>query len=210
MLIFNCDETGISIVHKPGKMLAELGRRNVYAVTSAERGKTHTILSCVLASGYVLPPMMIYPRKKCVPDKMKEGAVPGTLFRSSESGWINGELYIDWFKFFLQQIPACRPVLLIQDGHTSHISIELIELAKANDVHLLYLALHTTHILQPLDVRVFKSFKSHFSKACNKIILQSILSGGDTRYVGIFGGRSLSSFTAVNIMAGFKKLVYTH
>jgi len=35
---------------------------------------------------------------------MKEGAVPGTLFRGSESGWMNGELYIDWFKFFLQQI----------------------------------------------------------------------------------------------------------
>jgi len=78
--IFNCDETGISIVHKPGKVLAELGRRNVYAVTSTELGKTHTILSCVSASGYGLPPMMIYPRKKRVPDKMKEGAVPGTYF----------------------------------------------------------------------------------------------------------------------------------
>ena len=79
MLIFNSDETGISVVHKPGKVVAELGRHNVYSLTSAERGKTHTILSCVSASGYVLPPMMIYPRKKAVPDKLKEGAVPGTL-----------------------------------------------------------------------------------------------------------------------------------
>jgi len=63
MLIFNSDETGISVVHKPGKVVAELGRHNVYSMTSAERGKTHTILSCVSASGYVLPPM-IYPRKK--------------------------------------------------------------------------------------------------------------------------------------------------
>jgi len=206
MLIFNCDETGISIVHKPGKVLAELGRRNVYAVTSAERGKTHTILSCVSASGYVLPPMMIYPRKKCVPDKMKEGAVPGTLFRSSESGWINGELYIDWFKFFLQQIPACRPVLLIQDGHASHISIELIELAKANDVHLLCLPSHTTHILQPLDVGVFKSFKSHFSKACTKYLAKhpGVVVTPDM-LASLVAEAWPSSFTAVNIMAGFKK-----
>jgi len=45
-LIFNCDETGISIVHKPAKVLAELGHRNAYAVTSAEQGKTHGIWIC--------------------------------------------------------------------------------------------------------------------------------------------------------------------
>ncbi len=36
MLVYNCDETGV--VHKPGKVIAQLGRRNVYAITSAERG----------------------------------------------------------------------------------------------------------------------------------------------------------------------------
>ena len=138
MLIFNCDETGVNIVHKPSKVIAELGCRNVYAVTAAERGK-HTILSGVSASGYVLPPMMIYPRKKCVPDKLKEGAVPGTLFKSSESGWVNSELYIEWFKFFLKQMPPVCPVLLLQDGHASHISVELIELAKENNIRLLCL-----------------------------------------------------------------------
>ena len=69
MLVFNCDETGISIVHKPGKVIAQLGRRNVYAITSAERGKTHTVLSCVSASGCALPPMMVYSRKKAVPEQ---------------------------------------------------------------------------------------------------------------------------------------------
>ena len=97
MQIFNCDETGISVVHKPVKVVAELGCRNVYAITSAEHGKTHTVLSCVSASGYVLPPMMIHPRKICVPDSLKEGAVPGTLFKNSENGWINSQLFIEWF-----------------------------------------------------------------------------------------------------------------
>ena len=57
MQVFNCDETGLSVVHRPGKVVAEVGRRNVYAVTSGEKGKTHTVVSCVSASGYVLPPM---------------------------------------------------------------------------------------------------------------------------------------------------------
>lgn len=63
MQIYNCDETGVAVVFKPGKVMAELGRRNVYAVSADERGKTHTILSCISASGLVLSPMMIYPRK---------------------------------------------------------------------------------------------------------------------------------------------------
>ena len=91
---------------------------------------------------------MIYPRKTCVPDKLKEGAFPITLFKSSESGWINSEFFVDWFAFFLKSIPPTRPVLLVQDGHSSHVSIELIEMARENGVCLLRLPAHTLHILR--------------------------------------------------------------
>jgi hypothetical protein len=84
--------------------------------------------------------------------------------------------------------------------------VKVIEFARANDIHLLCLPAHTTHILQPLDVGVFKSFKSFFSKAC-------------TNYIAKHPGRVItadilaslvaeawpSSFTSVNIMSGFKK-----
>jgi hypothetical protein len=76
MQVYNCDETGISIVHRLGKVVAEVGR-HVYAITSAEKG---TVLSCVSASGYIVSPMMVYPRKQSLPDKFKEGALPNTLF----------------------------------------------------------------------------------------------------------------------------------
>ena len=155
MQVFNCDETGVTIVFKPNKVVAELGKRHVYALSADEKGETHTVLSCVSATGFTVPPMMIYPRKTCVRDKLKEGAYPNTLFVSSESGWVNAELFVKWFEFFLKCIPPMRPVLLIQDGHSSHISIELIEMARENHVCLLCLPAHTSHILQPLDVGVF-------------------------------------------------------
>ena len=44
MQLFNVDEMGISIVHKPGKVVTELGRRNVWGITSGEKGKTHTVV----------------------------------------------------------------------------------------------------------------------------------------------------------------------
>ena len=165
MQMYNCDKSGVTIVFKPNKVVAELGKRNVYAISAAERGKTHTVLLCVLASGFVLPPMMVYHRKTCMPEKLKEGVIPNTLFGNSESGWINSQLFVEWFAFF-KNIPPIRPALLIQDGHSSHVSIELIKMAHANDVILLCLPAHTSHILQPLDIGVFKVFKTSFNKAC--------------------------------------------
>ena len=205
-LVFNVDETGVTIVHKPGKVLAELGRRNVYALTSAERGRTHTILICVSASGFSIPPLMVYPRKQRVPDNMREGAIPGTIFEVSKSGWINQEIYMKWFDFFISNIPPIRPVLLIQDDHASHISIDLIEKARANDIHLLCLPAHTTHILQPLDVGVFKSFKHYFNKACQnymkahpgQVITSTVLAPLVAEVVTI-------SVVPLNILSGFKK-----
>jgi len=117
---------------------------------AAERGKTHTVVTCISASGFVLPPCLIYPRKKAVPENFRDGAIPGTLFKNTENGWINQEVYMEWFQWFITVIPPARPVLLIEDGHGFHISIELIELAHVNNVYLLCLPAHTTHILQPL------------------------------------------------------------
>ena len=149
MHVYNCDETGVSVVHRPGKVVAEVGRRNVFAVTSGEKGKTHTVLSCVSASGYVLPPMMVYPRKQSLPEKFREGAIANTLIVNSENGWINTNLFLQWFHFFLSNIPPSRPVLLIMDGHGSHVSIDVIQLAQDNDFHPLRLPAHTTHICSP-------------------------------------------------------------
>ena len=206
MQIYNCDESGVTVVFKPNKVVAELGKRNVYAISAAERGKTHTVLSCVSASGFMLPPMMVYPRKTCVPDKFKEGAIPNTLFGNSESGWINSKLFLEWFAFFIKNIPPVRPVLLVQDGHSSHISIELVEMARANDVTLLCLPAHTSHILQPLDVGVFKSFKASFNKTCGNYVRQHPGRVITTDVLASMVAQAYpTSFTPVNVLSGFKK-----
>lgn len=153
MLIYNADETGVGIVTKPGKVFAEIGRRNVYTITAAERGKTHTIMSCVSATGSTLPPLMVCPCKRSVPDKMRAGAVGGTLFEVSNNGWINKEIFLVWLQHFVDSIPPVRPVLLILDGHSSHVTIEAIELARS---HMLCLPSHTTHILQFASIKAVK------------------------------------------------------
>ena len=143
MQIYNVDETGVNVVHVPGKVLTEISRKHVYSLTSAEKGRNRTVVTCVNAAGSALPPMLIYPRKKPVPEPYQEGAPTGSIFKTSENGWINSELYLEWLQFYINQIPPARPVLIIQEGHTSHVSINLIELARGNGIYLLCLPLLT-------------------------------------------------------------------
>ena len=124
--IFNADETGVTIVHKPSKVIAQIGRHNVPSITSADKGKTHSILACVSASGQIFLLFMIYPRKRPVPEKLREGTYPNTVFDVSDNGWITKELFYEWFKMFAEMIPPLRPVLLVLDGHGSHITIDTV------------------------------------------------------------------------------------
>ena len=52
--------------------------------------------------------------------------------------------------------------LLIYDGHLSHIWYGTLEMARAQKVTIIKLPAHTTDLLQPLDVSVFKSLKNHW------------------------------------------------
>ena len=91
MQIFNMDESGMTVVHKPGKVVTELGSwRNIWSLTSGEKGKTHILVCCVSAAGYVLPPQfLIYPRKRM------KGFLPHTAFACSGNGWIMKQIYFD-------------------------------------------------------------------------------------------------------------------
>ncbi|KAJ8892078.1 hypothetical protein PR048_004656 [Dryococelus australis] len=53
-----------------------------------------------------------------------------------------------------------KPMLLLIDSHGAHITPQVIELTKENAVHILTFPSHTTRILQPLDVGVYKALKS--------------------------------------------------
>ena len=59
-------------------------------------------------------------------------------------------------------IGVLEPRLLIYDGHLSHVWYGTLELARQQKVTIIKLPPHTTDLLQPLDVAVFKSLKDHW------------------------------------------------
>lgn len=93
----------------------------------------------------------------------------------SENGWTDDFLCKEWFKNnFIPQTAKCnisgKLILLIYDGHGSHETFELIDLACKNNIILFCLSPHTTHRLQPLDVGVFGPFACAWAERCDEIV----------------------------------------
>ncbi|KAJ8875529.1 hypothetical protein PR048_023424, partial [Dryococelus australis] len=134
--IWNVDETGVSTVpNKKSKVLALRGKKQVGALTSAERGTLVTAEVCMSASGMFMPLMFVFPRQT---DKnaLLDHSLPRSI-AANESGWMQKHIFINWFKKFVEITNPSedRPVLLFLDGHATHTkSIELIDLAREYNV----------------------------------------------------------------------------
>ncbi|XP_044733230.1 jerky protein homolog-like [Chrysoperla carnea] len=165
--IFNVDETGINSVHRPDKILAAKGLKQVGAATSWERGKNITICCCISATGQYIPPMIIYPRQR-MPASLERGGPNGSIYKCSKSGWMNEELFLDWIKHFKEHTRSTleNEVLLILDNHSSHISLNIYQYCRENGIHMVTLPPHTSHRTQPLDLTVFGPLKSALHKEC--------------------------------------------
>ena len=202
--LFNCDETFLPLNLACEKVVA---RKNVKHVYTQSRGTSDhiTMLCGASAAGVALPPMIIY--SKAFPGGLYKFSGPDdAVYAKSESGWIDGELYLAWMKkVFLKFCGSQRPVLFV-DGHASHVSLDVIDLARENDIILFCLPPHTTHALQPLDVSVFKSLKSHFSKAVHSLSLAKrdfVVTKRD--FACVVKTPFERAFNISNIKAGFAK-----
>lgn len=167
--IYNADESGLSTVQKPQKILATTGRKQVGVITSAERGINTTVVCCVNAVGTFVPPMMIFSRKN-MKNELVDEAPPGTIGLAQQSGWMTTEIFLKWMKHFQRFVKASidDKVILIIDGHASHKGIETLEYAKQNGIHVICLPPHCTHRLQPLDVSFFSPLKTYFNQEISK------------------------------------------
>src|SRR5436853_1349834 len=73
----------------------------------------------------------------------------------SENRWTSNDITIEWLeKVFSPQTQSGDSAdtrLLIVDGHGSHTSDEFMTICCLNNIYLLFLPAHTSHVLQPLD-----------------------------------------------------------
>lgn len=165
-------------------------------------------MACVNAAGNKMSPLFIVKGKtsRSLHGFNTLAAPQGTRWHYQANGWMNDEIGERWFEdVFLMECGKERPQLLILDGHSSHESLSIIELAIQNNIHILSLPPHTTHALQPLDRCVFGPLNNAYNTACSDFLNQNPLNAiNKWSFPGVLAAAWKTALTKVNIQAGFK------
>ncbi|XP_074029262.1 uncharacterized protein [Leptinotarsa decemlineata] len=136
--IWNVDETGVSTVLKPNKIVAAKGKRKVGAITSGERGTKVTVVTAVSALGNAVPPMFVFPRKQ-LKKHFFNGGPPECIGAGNANGWVTDEEFYQFKQHLMKYVKPSieRPILLVLDNHSSHLNVKTLTLAKENGVVML-------------------------------------------------------------------------
>jgi len=121
---------------------------------------------CFSASGSYIPPLLIFPRVRLNPD-FEEEAPPGSLVVCHPSGWMQSEIFVQWLHHFIKHTHPTKenPILLLLDGHVTQVkNLEVIDVARKNNIVIICFPPHTTHKLQPLDVSFMGPLSTYYSQ----------------------------------------------
>ncbi|XP_071056436.1 jerky protein homolog-like [Onthophagus taurus] len=154
---FCCDPSKTKIVGQKGYPSTR--------TTSGPGKQNTTVLMCCSAIGDKAPPLIIF-KGKNVWDQWvapPDTEFPNTTYAATSNGWMESAVFKNYFqKSFIKHLSDDRPVLVIYNGHATHLSVDVFKTAIENQITILKLPPHTSHLLQPLDLSVFKSLKTRW------------------------------------------------
>ena len=96
--IWTMDESGLTVVHKPGRIIAKKDQKQVASVN---------------ASGRYLAPFMIYPKKK-MNEHLLVGCPPGTVGVVTDSGLADSKVFVHFVEAF-KPTPTKKVVLFVDE-----------------------------------------------------------------------------------------------
>jgi hypothetical protein len=145
-----------------------------WTVDNPENRLSITVFEAINAEGYALPECIIIPGKQHM-DSWYTNLEPNALVIINDSGYTNENIAIKYMLHFIQHSSEYigkpgETRLLVIDGHDSHKSEQFLTMAEEHNIVICALPPHATHLLQPLDVKVFQQCKHFHQKAIDESI----------------------------------------
>lgn len=102
-VIWSEEETGVSTVSKPNKIVAAKSKHNVGAMASGERGTHVTVVTATLENAVL--PIFIFPRKQFKIHFLNSGPAE-CIGAGNSSGWVTDE---EFYQFIQHLIKYLKP-----------------------------------------------------------------------------------------------------
>ena len=206
--VFNMDETGFAQKSKSKIVVAVKGSRNVWTKSADVSFHLTLVVTCA-ANGFVVPPLFIIPGQRPRRNVMDACDIPGGVVTTSSKGFMNSSIFLKWLQHFESNIPVTvkRPVLLVYDGYGSHYNEEIIQKAVELKIILVLLPANATHLVQPLDIAVFRPFKTVLKRHVETFMIENAvtsLSKQDGIKLSSSAWKEGISEKSANIISGFK------
>lgn len=209
--IYNTDESGLTTVQDPKGVISSRGKKQVGSITAQERGELVTYVETISALGVSIPPLFIFPSAKYI-DSWVENGPPGCIGCAgrSGSGWMTNAIFSQvYLPHFVKHAKATieNPVLLILDDHESDVSIDSLNFARANGIHMLTLPPHCSHKLQLLGKAVYGPLKTYYNRSMDSFVRSHTHIG---KAVNIYNIPTIANtahqqaMTIGNIVSGFR------
>ena len=165
--IVNYDETHIADSPKGAIQLFRRGSKKSNRIMNTLKFGI-SVMYAASASGKKLDPYVVYKAKRLQAAWVMGGSRTA-FYNTSPSGWFDAKIFEDWFDkvalpyFNSSNEPGNK--IIIGDNVPSHINPNVVRKAEANNIKFIFLPPNSTHILQPLDVAVFRTLKAEWRKS---------------------------------------------
>lgn len=206
--IYNMDESGFAIGEKEaGRVIINANIRQKFQAKPG-RQEWVTVVECVCADGSHVPPLVIFKAENLSTQWIPASIHGNWRFNCNSKGWTSNEHGLDWLKRCFgpetQEKANGEYRLLICDGHDSHITAEFVEYCIDNDILLMILPPHSSHLTQPLDVGVFSALKKHMAAEIEPLIRTGIPRVQKVEWLTAFVAAHDKAVSAKNILGGFR------
>lgn len=205
--IYNMDEKGFmqGVVGKVKVMISRHEKRQ-YMTQPGNREWVSTI-EAISGRGKLLRPFIIF---KAVYHQIAwTHAFPEATIACTLNGWTDNEIGLAWLQHFAEETAVERQGqyrLLIFDGHASHVSTAAVDFCLRNDIILLCLPPHSTHVLQPLDIGLFAPLATAYKANIRSITrLGASYSIDKVDFLEQYQKARTSAFTFSNIQKAWEK-----
>jgi hypothetical protein len=208
--VYNMDEKGFQMGHIRGTFVVFSKEVGPPQAPSTGTSNWVSIVECIDAEGLAIPLMVIHigkaPQRGWFGPDDTLPLYKGWRFGFSEKGWTDNDLGVQWLRdqFIPNTKAPTEHVLLILDGHNSHVSGQFQLLAMQNNVHLVWLPAHASHVLQPLDLGPFSGLGGSYRKEVVKWTPPGFTTIRRQDFNQVYYRTRLQSMTGRTIRAGWK------